>query len=579
MSDYLVVGMSHIECLDSAWDTMSEAERLGASFGFVNVSRFRDTVEKSIDLDSLNSEIESRIGPETDLVFLFAGNEHNIIGLCDIEPFDAASTRLQARVRGALRRWFGTVKQRGRRNFLMFPPPPNGSEAHIRRYPGSFKEVLDSHPIRTGEDRLRLWELQCSVTREFARSSGFKVIESPASVFGADGYLATDCHGRDPTHGNLRYGQAVIRNLLELGDALEVPGPGAHPYASLPDYSYWHKAVSAVAPGALEPMLNPKFRIRKEDRVATAGSCFAQHISKRLRASGFNYFATERDAGSTGPTGDEVGVSYDFSARYGNIYTARQLAQLLDRAFGYFRPLEGAWETRDGRFCDPFRPRIREDGFASETEVAQDRRRHLAAVRRMFRQLDVFVFTLGLTECWVSRLDGAAYPIAPGVAGGTYDLRRHAFVNFGVQEVVSDLDRFIGKLGFVNPGARVLLTVSPVPLMATYEERHVLLSTVYSKSVLRVAVEEVRAKYANVEYFPSYELINGPHTSSDYFAGDCRSIRDEGVDHVMRAFMTSMTEWRPAKAVPDEAYQQVIAASEAACDEELYGRDDYAGNR
>ena len=38
-------------------------------------------------------------------------------------------------------------------------------------------------------------------------------------------------------------------------------------------------------------------------------------------------------------------------------------------------------------------------------------------VREVFETCDVFVFTLGLTEGWVSTLDGAVYPLAPGVAG------------------------------------------------------------------------------------------------------------------------------------------------------------------
>ena len=32
-----------------------------------------------------------------------------------------------------------------------------------------------------------------------------------------------------------------------------------------------------------------------------------------------------------------------------------------------------------------------------------------------FRDLDVFVFTLGLTEAWVAKADGAVFPLAPGV--------------------------------------------------------------------------------------------------------------------------------------------------------------------
>ena len=51
------------------------------------------------------------------------------------------------------------------------------------------------------------------------------------------------------------------------------------------------------------------------------------------------------------------------------------------------------------------------------------------AVREMFERLDVFVFTLGLTEAWRSRIDGAVYPLAPDVVAGKMGQAAHEFVN------------------------------------------------------------------------------------------------------------------------------------------------------
>ena len=42
----------------------------------------------------------------------------------------------------------------------------------------------------------------------------------------------------------------------------------------------------------------------------------------------------------------------------------------------------------------------------------------------------------------------------------------------------------------MNPKARLVLTVSPVPLAATASGSHVLPATIYSKSVLRAAAQE-----------------------------------------------------------------------------------------
>ena len=72
-----------------------------------------------------------------------------------------------------------------------------------------------------------------------------------------------------------------------------------NPYRSLPAHHFWRKAVSSVERHLLDPVVEPKFVISGTDRVATAGSCFAQHISRRLQAIEFNYYVTEDEASLT----------------------------------------------------------------------------------------------------------------------------------------------------------------------------------------------------------------------------------------------------------------------------------------
>jgi hypothetical protein len=308
-----------------------------------------------------------------------------------------------------------------------------------------------------------------------------------------------------------------------------------HPYRNQPDYAFWRRAVANVADGELDPCIDEAFKIDKQQRVATAGSCFAQHIGRYLRALDAGYLMTEPPhplLTEQAALATNYGV---FTARYGNIYTSRQLLQLFDRAFGRFRPHEDIWQESDRNFIDPFRPNIQPGGFNSEREFAIDRDRHFRAVREMFETLDVLVFTLGLTEAWRSRVDGAVFPICPGVSGGIFSPEKHEFVNFGVDDVVADMRTFCERLRSVNRKARIILTVSPVPLAATAEDRHVLVSTMYSKSVLRVACDMLERSIANLIYFPSYEIVASGYAGR-YFADDRRSVTEEGVAHVMRVF-------------------------------------------
>jgi len=246
------------------------------------------------------------------------------------------------------------------------------------------------------------------------------------------------------------------------------------------------------------------------------------------------------------------------------LYTARQLEQLFRRAYGQLEPVDRVWTRVDGRFVDPFRPEIEPDGFATQEEVEQARSEHLAAVRRLFETLDAFVFTLGLTESWRSRVDGSVFPLAPGVTAGVMDATRYEFSNSTAAEVANDLSAFITALRNVNPAAKMLLTVSPVPLIATYEAEHVLSATTYSKAVLRVAAQEVATQFAHVAYFPSFEIVTGAFTRGAYFGDDLRSVTADGVAHVMKLFLKHYgSGGSEAPADPQEQMFDIVCEEEA----------------
>lgn len=340
-----------------------------------------------------------------------------------------------------------------------------------------------------------------------------------------------------------------------------------NPYSSLPDYQFWRRAIENVAPENVDPVVRAKFRISRQDRVATAGSCFAQHISASLSSQGFNFFVPEKN--STLPPDEAMRRQYGvFSARYGNVYTARQLLQLFDRAYGRFVPTDDHWVRDGGRFVDPFRPQVEPDGFLSLEDLARARLQHFVAVREMFENLDVFVFTLGLTESWRSRIDGAVYPLAPGIVAGQMDASRYEFVNFGVNDVISDMQLFLTGLRSVNAAARLIVTVSPVPLIATFENRHVLVSTTLSKSVLRTAADEITRNDPLSDYFPSYEIITGNYSRGAYFEKDLRSVAPSGVRHVMRLFFTHFANAENTSTLADEISHESATVREIICDEE-----------
>lgn len=342
--------------------------------------------------------------------------------------------------------------------------------------------------------------------------------------------FAAACHLTEGTK------DVTVRSLFAIVHLMVTHGlekTMSNPYVSQPDYAFWRRSVAGVPVEDVDPITSIPFRIDRADRISTAGSCFAQHISNTLVNEGFCYFVTEQAPATSGAENENFGT---FPARFGNIYSARQLLQLFQRAYGLFEPLDEAWQRADGKYVDPFRPQIQSQGFDTIEDLHRDRQAHFIAVRAMFEQCNVFIFTLGLTEAWAAGDDAAVFPLAPGVVAPGRPDASYTFRNFAVSEMTSDIEACFSLIREVNPSVRFVLTVSPVPLIATFERRHVLVSTIYSKSALRVVAEEISSSLPNVAYFPSYEIITGSYARSQYFAEDLREVTPQGVSKVMSLF-------------------------------------------
>lgn len=307
------------------------------------------------------------------------------------------------------------------------------------------------------------------------------------------------------------------------------------PYQGLEPRAFWRTGLAETdyPPAAL---YRPRWSLSKSDRIVTAGSCFAQHVGRALRRNGFNVLDAEPAPDGLSP---EQALQHGYtmySARYGNIYTTRQLRQLIEEAWDGRPWFDDVWE-RDGRFFDAMRPNVQPNGFADETAVRAAREDHLARVREVFSSADVFVFTLGLTEAWHHKPTGQVYATAPGTIAGRYDPDVHGFINLRLAEIRADLEAALARLKALNPGLRVLLTVSPVPLTATASGNHVLPATVLSKSILRAVAGELTEDFPEIDYFPSYEIVTSSRAGAGYFEENLRSVRASAVDTVMRVFI------------------------------------------
>ena len=321
------------------------------------------------------------------------------------------------------------------------------------------------------------------------------------------------------------------------------------PYAKLPARAFWRTGVAEQNPLTVTDLYRKKFAINPTDKIATAGSCFAQHIATHLKRAGYPVLDVEpAPFGMTDETAKTFGYNL-YSARYANIYVVRQLLQLVREARGGLAPAEAVW-TKDGRYYDALRPSVEPNGLDTAEEVALHRAHHLKRVRNLFSQADLLVFTFGLTESWVHRETGTVYPTAPGAIAGEFDPAVYEFKNFTFGEIYQDFVALRALLKRNRPDLKFLITVSPVPLTATAGGEHVLTATTYSKSVLRAVAGQLYADFDDVDYFPSYEMVATPFSRGFFYENNLRSVHQGGVEAVMRVFFSqhALEQAAPAPA-------------------------------
>ena len=270
----------------------------------------------------------------------------------------------------------------------------------------------------------------------------------------------------------------------------------------------------------------PRPLIDKRAKVLALGSCFALRVKEWLLASGY----TVLNEGDLGPY--DIRGRREFDPRiYYNTFCIRYE---FERVAGQFvQADDDVWEPYQNSlrvYQDPYRRMLaaenRELLWQRIREVDQQMRRHILAA-------DCVIITLGLTEVFFQQHNGNAICAAPGYSGGGgigCEFRATEY-----PENFANIERVIEILRDVNPKAQVILTVSPVPLAATWSGVDHAIANTESKSILRAVAGALVRRYDNVHYFHSYELVMHAERHA-VFKEDGRHVLPEYVAGIMRDF-------------------------------------------
>ena len=180
-----------------------------------------------------------------------------------------------------------------------------------------------------------------------------------------------------------------------------------------------------------------------------------------------------------------------------------------------------------------------DEGEIRKWTPAAERERYLDAIRGA----GAFVFTFGLSEVWEDTETGGVF--WRGIPQELFETGRYAFRLTTVEENEANIREIIELVRSVNPAATIVLTLSPVPLKATFRGISCITADCVSKATLRVALDRaLAAELQNVYYWPSFEVVRWVGSNlptSAYGAGDGRSrhVSPAIVAEIISAFLES----------------------------------------
>ena len=217
--------------------------------------------------------------------------------------------------------------------------------------------------------------------------------------------------------------------------------------------------------------------ITKQMSILGFGSCFAGHIQHYLHKRGYEVISRNKWRTYV------IHMHEDFVNTF-------SILQQFEWAFNNKAPSVQLWHDKSG------------STITYDEQVRLD-------TRAVFDATQVFIVTLGLSEVWYDEPTGEVFWRA--VPERVYDPERHKFRLTTAEENLDNIKRIHSLIRQNNPNATLILTLSPVPLLATFRPIGSMIANAVSKAVLRTALDrfmtEVAASDERVFYFPSYEVV------------------------------------------------------------------------
>jgi tetratricopeptide (TPR) repeat protein len=169
--------------------------------------------------------------------------------------------------------------------------------------------------------------------------------------------------------------------------------------------------------------------------------------------------------------------------------------------------------------------------------------KYRARVAQLLVQSDIFVLSLGVAPCFFDRTTGEFAPTQGTNLHTSLLIKKYEFRTTSVSENLENLNEIVKIVRQINPKMQIILTVSPVPLKATFERPSAIVADCISKSTLRVTAHEFMSSDAGagVIYWPSFEIVRwlGGHVGRVFVTDDGSPLHADQalIDLIMGKFV------------------------------------------
>ena len=249
----------------------------------------------------------------------------------------------------------------------------------------------------------------------------------------------------------------------------------------------------------------PDFSIDYNSRLMMLGSCFAENMGSK-----FSYYKFDVDVNPCGIIYNPLSVANVLRLLVeGKRFEKNDLREVGGKWVSLFH--HGAFSSADPDEC---------------LHRINDR---LTKATGELRTLDLLVITWG--TAWV-------YKYIPEniIVSNCHKIPSREFERsrLSVEDIVRESLVLIERLREINPGLRILFTVSPIRHWKDGAHGNQL-----SKATLLLAIDRLREEIQHVYYFPAYEIVLDELRDYRFYAEDMLHVSGFTVDYIWERFLYS----------------------------------------